>query len=70
MIIQKYINNPVLIEGRKFDFRVFLFAANADPLIAGWAPRNGHARISDQQFNSNSKDFTIHIIANVEIEGF
>ena len=68
MIIQKYINNPALIEGRKFDFRVFLFVANADPLIAGWAPRNGHTRLSDQQFNSNSKDFTTHITANVEIE--
>lgn len=67
MIVQKYIHNPALIKGRKFDFRIFLIIINADPLIAGWAPRNGHTRLSDQIFNTNSKDFTTHITANIDI---
>lgn len=65
MIIQKYINNPALIEGRKFDFRVFVFCLNADPLVVGWAPNNGHTRLSDQIYDEFSNDFTTHITANV-----
>lgn len=65
IIIQKYINSPALIEGRKFDFRVFMMIIHADPLIAVWAPRNGHTRLSDNLFDEKSKDFTTHITANV-----
>jgi hypothetical protein len=65
MIIQKYINNPALIEGRKFDFRVFMMILNVEPLIVVWAPRNGHTRLSDNLFDPHSKDFTTHITANV-----
>lgn len=65
LIVQRYINNPALIEGRKFDFRVFVVCINADPLIVGWAPDNSHTRLSDQEFNTLSNDFTTHITANV-----
>ena len=47
IIAQQYIYNPALIEKRKFDFRVFVIIANIDPLIALWAPENGHSRLSD-----------------------
>ena len=65
MVAQQYISNPALIEGRKFDFRVFVAVANADPLVALWSPQNGHTRLSDQVFNATSKDFTTHITADV-----
>ena len=65
LIVQRYINNPALIEGRKFDFRVFVMCINSDPLVVGWAPDNGHTRLSDQLFDEMSTDFTTHITANV-----
>ena len=68
VIMQQYISTPALIEGRKFDFRVFALIANADPLVALWAPDNGHTRVSDQLFNGTSADFTRHITANVHVE--
>lgn len=68
VIMQQYISTPALIEGRKFDFRVFALIANADPLVALWAPDNGHTRVSDQLFNGTSSDFTRHITANVHVE--
>ncbi|CAG9313632.1 unnamed protein product [Blepharisma stoltei] len=65
LIAQKYISNPALIEGRKFDFRVFAMVINSDPLVALWAPENGHTRLSDQEFDKLSTNFTTHITANV-----
>jgi hypothetical protein len=41
---------------------------NADPLVALWAPNNGHTRLSDSVFDTHSKDFTTHITANVANE--
>lgn len=66
LIAQKYIGNPALIEGRKFDFRVFVAVINSDPLVALWSPESGHSRVSDQIFNKTSKDFTTHITADVK----
>jgi hypothetical protein len=65
LIAQQYINNPALIKGRKFDFRIFAMIANIEPFIVLWAPENGHTRVSDTEFNKTSSDFTTHITANV-----
>ena len=65
LIVQKYITNPALIENRKFDLRIFVICINADPLVVGWAPNNGHVRLSDLEFDANSKNFTTHITANI-----
>lgn len=65
LIAQQYINNPALIDGRKFDFRVFCMIANVDPFVVLWAPENGHTRVSDTVFDKTSTDFTTHITANV-----
>ena len=68
LIVQKYITNPALIENRKFDLRIFVICINADPLVVGWAPNNGHVRLSDLEFDANSKNFTTHITANIANE--
>jgi hypothetical protein len=65
LIAQQYLNNPALIEGRKFDFRIFAMIANIEPFIVLWAPENGHTRVSDTVFDKTSSDFTTHITANV-----
>lgn len=30
---QKYIDKPLLMDGKKFDFRVYMLIASMDPLI-------------------------------------
>ena len=53
-IIQYHIHNPFLINGRKFDFRVFMYIASTTPLISYY--HDGYLRISLQQYDVKSKD--------------
>lgn len=43
-IIQKYIGNPLLVNGKKFDFRVYMLIANIEPLVILYS--DGFLRVS------------------------
>jgi hypothetical protein len=45
-----------------------MIIANVNPLIVVWAPENGHSRLSDQEFDPNSTDFSAHITADVKTD--
>ena len=47
-LIQKYIENPLLINKKKFDFRMFMFIASMDPFIVLFHP--GVIRIAPNDF--------------------
>jgi len=53
-LIQHSIHNPLLIEGRKFDFRVYMFVASTHPLIAFY--HDGYMRLSLQEYDVNSEN--------------
>ena len=57
--MQEYIYNPLLIEGRKFDFRIYFTIVSVRPLIAYYA--GGFARRSFGKFNISSNDSKSHI---------
>jgi len=59
LIMQDFISNPLLIHGRKFDFRVFLLIASTNPVIAYYA--DGYLRTSLQIYDPNSTDKTVFI---------
>uniref|UniRef100_A0A915K402 Uncharacterized protein n=1 Tax=Romanomermis culicivorax TaxID=13658 RepID=A0A915K402_ROMCU len=42
-VVQEYVKNPLLIDGRKFDFRIFVLIENLNPLILHIG-KNGIAR--------------------------
>ncbi|EAR96906.2 tubulin-tyrosine ligase family protein (macronuclear) [Tetrahymena thermophila SB210] len=48
-IVQKYIENSLLIEGRKFDVRCFVLVASFDPYVLLYHP--GYVRRSLEQFS-------------------
>lgn len=53
-IIQEYIPNPLLIHGRKFDFRIYMLVASSNPLIVYY--HDGFLRVSIAQYDVQSDD--------------
>ncbi len=56
-IIQTYVYNPLLLNGHKFDFRVYLVVASTNPLIAYY--HDGFLRVSLHRYDVNSKDKSV-----------
>lgn len=54
-IAQKYISNPLLLNGRKFDFRIFMFIISTDPLMVLY--KDGTLRITLEKYQKNSTNF-------------
>ena len=44
IVMQRYISNPLLIEGHKFDFRIYMLVASTNPLIVYY--HDGFLRVS------------------------
>jgi len=67
-VIQQLIHNPLLIEGRKFDFRVYMLIASTNPMIAYF--HDGYLRISLSEYDSKSKEkttFVTNIVLNHDV---
>lgn len=58
-ILQKYIGNPLTIEKRKFDFRLYMLIASVDPLIILY--HDGFLRVSLTEYDRDSKESGSHI---------
>ena len=62
-VIQKYVTNPLLFEGFKFDLRLYVLVTSFNPLEA-FIYREGLARFGSKRFsttNTNLKDLQIHL---------
>ena len=53
-LIQYNVWNPLLLENRKFGFRMFMLIASTNPVIAYF--HDGYLRLSIDEYNANSKD--------------
>ncbi len=66
-VVQRYIENPYLIGGKKFDVRVYVLVMSYTPLKV-WLYRSGFARFSNARFSLNSiSDAFVHL-TNVAIQ--
>jgi len=53
-LIQHYVHNPLLLEGRKFDFRMYMLIASTNPIIAYY--HDGFLRVSIPKYDIQSDD--------------
>ena len=63
IVVQRYIANPMLIDGYKFDLRVYVLVTNFHPLEA-FVYREGFARLSTEKYNmdaSHIKNTFVHL---------
>jgi hypothetical protein len=58
-IVQKYIADPLLVEGRKFDFRIYMLVASVEPLVVLY--HDGFLRVSLADFDNYSQEAYAHI---------
>ncbi|XP_053309213.1 probable tubulin polyglutamylase TTLL9 isoform X2 [Spea bombifrons] len=66
-VAQRYIENPYLIGGRKFDLRVYVLVTSYVPLRA-WLYRDGFARFSNTRFTLSSIDDQYIHLTNVAVQ--
>jgi len=68
-IAQRYLHNPYLVCGRKFDLRIYALVTSFSPLTI-WLHRSGFARFSNHRFSMKQTDIKnayIHL-TNVAIQ--
>eukprot|EP00768_Dysnectes_brevis_P005967 gnl/Dysnectes_brevis/4523_a6116_739.p1 GENE.gnl/Dysnectes_brevis/4523_a6116_739~~gnl/Dysnectes_brevis/4523_a6116_739.p1 ORF type:complete len:492 (+),score=22.32 gnl/Dysnectes_brevis/4523_a6116_739:21-1496(+) len=60
-LVQKYIENPLLVEGRKFDLRVFALVRSDG---SAWVYRRGYARLASVPFELGIGCAAVHLTNN------
>merc|ERR550537_1001505 len=68
-VVQRYLSDPLLIGGKKFDLRLYVLVTSYAPLIV-YMYRSGFARFSHTRFSMNSADLgnaMIHL-TNVAVQ--
>jgi hypothetical protein len=54
-VIQKYIDRPLLLTGKKFDIRCYLLIACVNPLFVVF--HHGYLRLSMQEYSVSKKNY-------------
>lgn len=56
VIVQRYLDRPFLVDGYKFDLRLYVLVTSVDPLKIFFY-KKGIARFASQKYNNNDIDF-------------
>jgi hypothetical protein len=68
-VIQKYIENPLLITGRKFDIRLYILVTSANPLKI-WMYSDYYIRLSPSKYTNLDKDTASIHLTNFSISKY
>jgi tubulin polyglutamylase TTLL9 len=66
-VVQRYINNPLLVGGKKFDLRLYVLVTCYKPLT-GYLYREGFARFTTQRYDSEDLENSEVHLTNVAIQ--
>jgi tubulin polyglutamylase TTLL9 len=68
-VVQRYIMNPLLIGGRKFDLRIYALVTNYSPLTV-YLYRTGFARFTHHRYSTNAEDVSNNLVhlTNVAVQ--
>lgn len=61
---QEYVENPLLWDGHKFDFNIFVAITSVDPLRLYYYEKNIYMRFTPKPYNASSDDEGTYIIAD------
>jgi hypothetical protein len=66
-VVQRYVSNPLLIGGKKFDLRLYVLVKSYKPLKV-YIYREGFARFTTQRYNENDIENSEIHLTNVAIQ--
>jgi len=64
IVVQRYVENPLLVEGRKFDIRAYMLVVCMKPYLVLY--NHGYVRLSLNQYTTEGfeKDLITHLTNN------
>ncbi|EPY25853.1 tubulin tyrosine ligase protein [Strigomonas culicis] len=66
-LAQRYIHNPHLVGGKKYDLRIYVLVTSYHPLTV-WLHRTGFARFCHQRYSLDDIDNTFIHVTNVAVQ--
>ena len=60
-LFYRYISNPLLLEGRKFDIRAYMLLTSTEKSKILAFYRDGYIRLSCLPYDADSSDMTVHL---------